>query len=71
MWGHPVRSVLREARLLRRALGTVAGQQTPRCGVSGKKWIQPAGFDTGVKTFNSLTQQKEPLVVATEGIATW
>ncbi|XP_034465778.1 cysteine--tRNA ligase, mitochondrial isoform X1 [Hippoglossus hippoglossus] len=71
MWGHPVRSVLREARLLRRALGTVAGPQTPRCGVSGKKWTQPAGFDTGVKTFNSLTQQKEPLVVATEGVATW
>ncbi|XP_069377538.1 cysteine--tRNA ligase, mitochondrial [Paralichthys olivaceus] len=78
MWGHPVRSVLLEARLLRRAVlsgaraaGTVAGPHTPRCGVSGKKWIQPSGFDTGVKAFNSLTKQKEPLVVAAEGVATW
>uniref|UniRef100_A0A671U740 Probable cysteine--tRNA ligase, mitochondrial n=1 Tax=Sparus aurata TaxID=8175 RepID=A0A671U740_SPAAU len=41
------------------------------CGVSGKTWIRPGGFDTGLKTFNSLTKQKEPLILAREGVATW
>uniref|UniRef100_A0A8C2ANV6 cysteine--tRNA ligase n=1 Tax=Cyprinus carpio TaxID=7962 RepID=A0A8C2ANV6_CYPCA len=36
-----------------------------------RTWIKPAGFDTGVKTYNSLTKQKEPLVLAQERIATW
>uniref|UniRef100_A0A672PC64 Cysteinyl-tRNA synthetase 2, mitochondrial n=1 Tax=Sinocyclocheilus grahami TaxID=75366 RepID=A0A672PC64_SINGR len=36
-----------------------------------RKWIKPVGFDTGVKTYNSLTKQKEPLVLAQERIATW
>ncbi|XP_060755487.1 probable cysteine--tRNA ligase, mitochondrial [Neoarius graeffei] len=35
------------------------------------KWTRPAGYDTGIKTFNSLTKQKEPLVLAQEGRATW
>uniref|UniRef100_A0A6Q2YJ31 cysteine--tRNA ligase n=1 Tax=Esox lucius TaxID=8010 RepID=A0A6Q2YJ31_ESOLU len=34
-------------------------------------WIQPLGHDTGLKTYNSLTKQKEPLILAQEGIATW
>ncbi|XP_034411449.1 cysteine--tRNA ligase, mitochondrial isoform X2 [Cyclopterus lumpus] len=38
---------------------------------SGKTWVRPSGFDTGLKTFNSLTKQKEPLIVAREGVATW
>ncbi|KAM9767101.1 cysteine--tRNA ligase, mitochondrial isoform 2-T2 [Menidia menidia] len=41
------------------------------CGVSGRKWTRPSGFDTGLKTFNSLTKQKEPLVLTREGTATW
>ncbi|XP_068446482.1 cysteine--tRNA ligase, mitochondrial isoform X2 [Clinocottus analis] len=41
------------------------------CGGSEKTWTRPSGFDTGLKTFNSLTRQKEPLIVAREGVATW
>uniref|UniRef100_A0A7N8XC33 Probable cysteine--tRNA ligase, mitochondrial n=1 Tax=Mastacembelus armatus TaxID=205130 RepID=A0A7N8XC33_9TELE len=40
-----------------------------RCSVPGKKWTTPSGFDTGIKTFNSLTKQKEPLIVEREGVA--
>uniref|UniRef100_A0A3P8SIE1 Probable cysteine--tRNA ligase, mitochondrial n=1 Tax=Amphiprion percula TaxID=161767 RepID=A0A3P8SIE1_AMPPE len=39
--------------------------------IFGKKWVKPSGFDTGLKTYNSLTKQKEPLVLAREGVATW
>ncbi|KAK3529839.1 hypothetical protein QTP86_007245 [Hemibagrus guttatus] len=41
------------------------------CTETRNKWIRPAGYDTGIKTFNSLTKQKEPLVLAQEGRATW
>nr|XP_015813311.2 cysteine--tRNA ligase, mitochondrial [Nothobranchius furzeri]XP_054593413.1 cysteine--tRNA ligase, mitochondrial [Nothobranchius furzeri] len=41
------------------------------CSGSGKTWVRPSGFDTGLKTFNSLTKQKEPLILAREGTATW
>ncbi|XP_073699261.1 probable cysteine--tRNA ligase, mitochondrial isoform X2 [Garra rufa] len=41
------------------------------CSRTERKWIKPVGFDTGVKTYNSLTKQKEPLVLAQERIATW
>ncbi|XP_055764105.1 probable cysteine--tRNA ligase, mitochondrial isoform X2 [Salvelinus fontinalis] len=41
------------------------------CTGVGKKWTRPTGYDTGLKTYNSLTKQKEPLVLAKEGIATW
>uniref|UniRef100_A0A673JA02 Probable cysteine--tRNA ligase, mitochondrial n=1 Tax=Sinocyclocheilus rhinocerous TaxID=307959 RepID=A0A673JA02_9TELE len=41
------------------------------CSRAERKWIKPVGFDTGVKTYNSLTKQKEPLVLAQERIATW
>uniref|UniRef100_A0A8C7VKP5 cysteine--tRNA ligase n=1 Tax=Oncorhynchus mykiss TaxID=8022 RepID=A0A8C7VKP5_ONCMY len=41
------------------------------CTGVGKKWTRPTGYDTGLKTYNSLTKQKEPLVLAQEGIATW
>ncbi|XP_026060108.1 probable cysteine--tRNA ligase, mitochondrial isoform X1 [Carassius auratus] len=41
------------------------------CSRAERRWIKPAGFDTGVKTYNSLTKQKEPLVLAQERIATW
>ncbi|XP_066516804.1 probable cysteine--tRNA ligase, mitochondrial [Hoplias malabaricus] len=38
---------------------------------SGNRWIRPSGYSTGIKTYNSLTKQKEPLVLAKEGVATW
>ncbi|KAK2856711.1 hypothetical protein Q5P01_005446 [Channa striata] len=38
---------------------------------SVRKWLKPSGFDTGIKTFNSLTKQKEPLIVTRDGLATW
>uniref|UniRef100_A0A3Q0R020 Probable cysteine--tRNA ligase, mitochondrial n=1 Tax=Amphilophus citrinellus TaxID=61819 RepID=A0A3Q0R020_AMPCI len=41
------------------------------CVGSGKPWVRPGGFDTGLKTFNSLSKQREPLIVAREGVATW
>ncbi|KAI5090075.1 putative cysteine--tRNA ligase, mitochondrial [Silurus meridionalis] len=42
-----------------------------RCTEIRSKWTKPSGYDTGIKTFNSLTKQKEPLIVAQEGRATW
>ncbi|XP_023282675.1 probable cysteine--tRNA ligase, mitochondrial [Seriola lalandi dorsalis] len=74
MWRSPVRTVVWRAKLLNRArlIYTVgAGSHRSCCGVSGKTWTKPSGFDTGLKTFNSLTKQKEPLILAREGVATW
>ena len=73
MWRSPLRPVLGTARLRRRvfdAARLIAGVRSC-CGISGKKWIRPGGFDSGVKTFNSLSKQKEPLILAREGVATW
>ncbi|KAM8722828.1 putative cysteine--tRNA ligase, mitochondrial [Acanthopagrus schlegelii] len=75
MWRHPVGSALGKAKVFH---GVRSAAQSVRtrlsgscCGVSGKTWIRPAGFDTGLKTFNSLTKQQEPLILAREGVATW
>ncbi|XP_076159005.1 putative cysteine--tRNA ligase, mitochondrial [Alosa pseudoharengus] len=38
---------------------------------SENKWLKPSGSDTGIKVYNSLTKQKEPLILADEGIAKW
>ncbi|XP_063068223.1 probable cysteine--tRNA ligase, mitochondrial [Engraulis encrasicolus] len=35
------------------------------------KWLKPAGFDTGLTVYNSLTKRKEPLILAEEGVAKW
>ncbi|XP_076579196.1 cysteine--tRNA ligase, mitochondrial [Chaetodon auriga] len=75
MWRYPVRSMLWKAKVFRGA-SCIANAIKSRfagscCGASGKKWIRPSGFDSGLKTFNSLTKQKEPLVLAREGVATW
>ncbi|XP_061759664.1 probable cysteine--tRNA ligase, mitochondrial [Nerophis ophidion] len=40
-------------------------------GAVDKTWVLPTGFDTGLKTFNSLTKRKEPLILAREGVASW
>ncbi|XP_014786062.1 probable cysteine--tRNA ligase, mitochondrial [Octopus bimaculoides] len=34
-------------------------------------WIQPEGFDTGIKVYNTLTKQKEKLILLRKNIATW
>ncbi|KAG7463397.1 hypothetical protein MATL_G00176130 [Megalops atlanticus] len=41
------------------------------CSGEEKIWKEPKGYDTGIKTFNSLTKRKEPLILAKEGTATW
>ncbi|XP_055061353.2 probable cysteine--tRNA ligase, mitochondrial [Misgurnus anguillicaudatus] len=41
------------------------------CIRADKKWLKPVGYDTGINMYNSLTKQKEPLVLAQERIATW
>lgn len=70
-----MRSITREATAFRGLFGT-AHSVTFRCNgscstVSGKQWRRPCGFETGLHTFNSLTKQKEPLILAREGVATW
>ncbi|XP_039998144.1 cysteine--tRNA ligase, mitochondrial isoform X2 [Xiphias gladius] len=73
MWRHPARSVLRKAKGHRGALDAarLVVKAGSCCGVPGRSWTRPSGVDTGVKTFNSLTKQKEPLILAREGVATW
>ena len=73
MW----RSVIRKAELLYRFLSVnnvksvKCRSHGSSCRVTEKTWMRPDGFDTGLKTFNSLTKQKEPLILAKEGTATW
>ncbi|XP_071320025.1 cysteine--tRNA ligase, mitochondrial isoform X2 [Trachinotus anak] len=74
MWRSPGRTVVCGAKVLNRARTVHAEGAGPRrscCGASGRTWIRPRGFDTGVKAFNSLTKRKEPLILAREGVATW
>ncbi|KAG9335010.1 hypothetical protein JZ751_006151 [Albula glossodonta] len=41
------------------------------CSREERKWERPTGHDTGLKTYNSLTKRKEPLILAKERTATW
>ncbi|XP_056314842.1 probable cysteine--tRNA ligase, mitochondrial isoform X3 [Danio aesculapii] len=41
------------------------------CSRTERGWLKPVGFDTGVTAYNSLTKQKEPLILSQEKIATW
>ena len=34
-------------------------------------WIKPEGYDTGIKVYNSLTRQKEPLTHPKGKVSTW
>nr|XP_023682377.1 probable cysteine--tRNA ligase, mitochondrial isoform X1 [Paramormyrops kingsleyae] len=43
----------------------------PCCSGADRSWTKPTGHDTGLKTFNSLTKRKEPLVLAKDGVASW
>ncbi|NWV93349.1 SYCM protein, partial [Machaerirhynchus nigripectus] len=36
-----------------------------------RQWAPPAGRDSGIVAYNSRSRSKEPLVLATEGVATW
>ncbi|XP_068612398.1 probable cysteine--tRNA ligase, mitochondrial [Brachionichthys hirsutus] len=71
MWKLSVR--VGKAKVHGEVFGTAQSvRRTGSCsGVSGKKWMKPSGFDTGLKVFNSLTKQKESLILAKEGVATW
>ncbi|KAL8190024.1 UNVERIFIED_CONTAM: putative cysteine--tRNA ligase, mitochondrial, partial [Gekko kuhli] len=37
----------------------------------GTKWVKPAGCDTGIQTYNSLSRRKEPLVLGNADVVTW
>ncbi|XP_034521367.1 probable cysteine--tRNA ligase, mitochondrial isoform X2 [Ailuropoda melanoleuca] len=60
-------------RLLRAALGLGSGPGPARAasGARGQSWLQPAGHDTGVKVYNSLTRRKDPLIVGSADAASW
>ncbi|TKS74082.1 Cysteine--tRNA ligase, mitochondrial [Collichthys lucidus] len=63
MWRRSLSSILSSAQPVR-LNGSCSS-------VSGKKWTRPGGFDTALQTFNSLSRQKEPLILTREGVATW
>ncbi|NXU96633.1 SYCM protein, partial [Cettia cetti] len=42
-----------------------------RCSGAARQWAPPAGCDSGIVAYNSRSRSKEPLVLATEGVATW
>lgn len=60
-------------QLLRAAWGRGAGQGPAReaSEARGQGWLQPAGHDTGVKVYNSLTRRKDPLIVSSADAASW
>lgn len=41
------------------------------CTSSLKSWIEPTGYDTNIKIFNSITKTKVPLILKRKGVATW
>ncbi|KAM9264882.1 putative cysteine--tRNA ligase, mitochondrial [Cariama cristata] len=40
-------------------------------GARRREWVPPVGRDSGIVAYNSRSRSKEPLVLATEGVATW
>lgn len=54
------------ARVLRAAHSLGSGPRPRR-----QRWLQPAGYDTGVKVYNSLTRRKDPLIVGSADGASW
>ncbi|XP_055398990.1 probable cysteine--tRNA ligase, mitochondrial isoform X3 [Bubalus kerabau] len=57
------------AWLLRAARGPKQGRSAS--GARGQGWLQPTGYDTGVKVYNSLTRRKDPLIVSRADAASW
>uniref|UniRef100_A0A8D1BZ62 tRNA synthetases class I catalytic domain-containing protein n=1 Tax=Sus scrofa TaxID=9823 RepID=A0A8D1BZ62_PIG len=50
------------SQLLPAALGLGPASGRAASGARGQEWLQPAGYDTGVKVYNSLTRRKDPLI---------
>uniref|UniRef100_A0A8C3RHM2 cysteine--tRNA ligase n=1 Tax=Cyanoderma ruficeps TaxID=181631 RepID=A0A8C3RHM2_9PASS len=48
-----------------------AGARRCSGAVQRRQWAPPAGRDSGIVAYNSRSRSKEPLVLATEGVATW
>ncbi|XP_066872740.1 probable cysteine--tRNA ligase, mitochondrial isoform X4 [Kogia breviceps] len=57
--------------LFRAALGLGPRPGRAASGARGQGWLQPAGYDTGVKVYNSLTGRKDPLIVSGADAASW
>ncbi|XP_014637354.1 PREDICTED: probable cysteine--tRNA ligase, mitochondrial isoform X3 [Ceratotherium simum simum] len=55
--------------LLRALLGLGPGRAAS--GARGQGWLRPAGHDTGVMVYNSLTRRKDPLIVGRADAASW
>uniref|UniRef100_A0A8C3YEQ9 cysteine--tRNA ligase n=1 Tax=Catagonus wagneri TaxID=51154 RepID=A0A8C3YEQ9_9CETA len=53
------------------ALGLGPASGRAASGARGQGWLQPAGYDTGVKVYNSLTRRKDPLIVSSADAASW
>ncbi|XP_074913607.1 putative cysteine--tRNA ligase, mitochondrial isoform X3 [Buteo buteo] len=56
-----------------RCCGPGPGRAAARrcCGAGRREWVPPAGWDSGIVAYNSRSRSKEPLVLATGGVATW
>ncbi|XP_070434604.1 probable cysteine--tRNA ligase, mitochondrial isoform X9 [Equus przewalskii] len=67
------RGALVGAPLLRAALGLGLGPGPRRAAseAHGQGWLQPAGYDTGVKVYNSRTRRKDPLIVGSADATSW
>ncbi|KAM4538190.1 cysteine--tRNA ligase, mitochondrial isoform 2-T2 [Fundulus diaphanus] len=63
-------TMIRSGKVLR-GLVSLRCRAPVRHSASGQAWVTPRGFDTGIKTFNSLSKEKEALILAREGTATW
>ncbi|XP_055965663.1 probable cysteine--tRNA ligase, mitochondrial [Sorex fumeus] len=63
----------RGLQLLRagRVRGPGPGAGRAASGARGPGWLQPAGHDTGVTVYNSLSRSKERLVVGSADAASW
>ncbi|NXW16136.1 SYCM protein, partial [Circaetus pectoralis] len=55
-----------------RCCGPGPGKAAARrcCGAGRREWVPPAGRDSGIVAYNSRSRSKEPLVLATGGVAT-
>uniref|UniRef100_A0A8B9RZK9 cysteine--tRNA ligase n=1 Tax=Accipiter nisus TaxID=211598 RepID=A0A8B9RZK9_9AVES len=65
--------MLRGAAAAARCCGPGPGKAAARrcCGAGRREWVPPAGRDSGIVAYNSRSRSKEPLVLATGGVATW
>ncbi|XP_052629682.1 probable cysteine--tRNA ligase, mitochondrial isoform X4 [Harpia harpyja] len=51
--------------------GKAAARRCCGAGRQRREWVPPAGRDSGIVAYNSRSRSKEPLVLATGGVATW